>query len=113
MNNLSNQNKRSIESEVADLKVRQVGEQYNINLIRNFAIVAHIDHGKTTLSDCLIRACQGVEERQMQSQFLDNLSVERERGITIKAQTICLKYQYNDQIYTLNLIDTLGTWILL
>lgn len=80
----------------------------NINNIRNFAIIAHIDHGKTTLSDCLIKKCNAVNEKQMRNQFLDNLEVERKRGITIKAQTICLSYLYQGQWYELNLIDTPG-----
>ncbi len=76
--------------------------------IRNFCIVAHIDHGKTTLADCLIQSCKTIHEAKLQSQFLDNLSVERERGITVKSQTVCLFYEYNKQIYMLNLIDTPG-----
>lgn len=75
---------------------------------RNFCIIAHIDHGKTTLADCLIKTCKTVNQAKMQDQFLDNLKVERQRGITVKSQTICLEYEYKGQIYTLNLIDTPG-----
>ena len=78
--------------------------------IRNFSIIAHIDHGKSTLADRFIQICGGLEAREMSEQVLDSMDLERERGITIKAQSVSLNYKASENINLQGSFDTQGAW---